>query len=138
MVGSTDRGTVIMMSVVGVIFVALGVFLWFFQPQARPVAVAAILFFGACLAVGLLQLQGGRLSRVVYARLMGAVTMLMGVGCAALGLVAWRDHNALDRGPWQLSVAVGVIGLIFFGGGGLLLMIRGGRPFGVDADGFRR
>ncbi|WP_256839085.1 hypothetical protein [Ornithinimicrobium faecis] len=133
-----SRGRSIMLVVGGAIFVALGVLIWVVDPSSRPVAVAAILFFGACLAVGLLELLGGRLSPVARARVMGVIAMLMGVGCAALGVVAWNDHNAFNRGPWQLSVGVGVVGLIFFGLGGLLLFIRGGRPFGVDRDGFRR
>lgn len=132
------RGKAIGVIVIGAVFVALGVVIWFVDPSNRPLAGAAILFFGACLAVAVLELLGPRFSRVVRARLMGAVSMVMGLGCGALAVTAWRDHNALDRGPWQFNVAVGVIGLIFFGLGGLLLFIRGGRPFGVDRDGFRR
>lgn len=131
------RGRVIAMTVIGAIFVVLGVIMWFVDSSSRPVAVTAILFFGACLAVGLLQLSGQRASRVTQARLMGAISTVMGLGCGALALTAWRDHGAFDRGPWQFSVTIGVIGFIFFGLGGLLLLIRGGRPFGVDRDRFR-
>ena len=117
--------------VVGTMFVVLGGVLWFVDPQSRPVAVTAILFFGACAAVGGLELAGGRLSRATRARLMGAVAMLMGVGLGALALVAWQDPNAFPRAPQPVSVIIGLLGLVFFGGGGLLLLIRAGRPFGV-------
>lgn len=133
-----SRGRTIVMTVIGTIFVALGVVIWVVDPSSRGVAATAILFFGACLAVGLLELFGQRASRVTRARLMGAIAMVMGLGCGALGFIAWQDPHAFDRAPWQVSVAVGVAGLLFFGLGGLLLFIRGGRPLGLDRDGFRR
>lgn len=126
------------MMVVGAIFVAVGVLLWVVEPEARIPATVCILFFGAVVAVGALERWGERLNRVTRARLMGAVAMVMGLGCGAMALATWITPGFFTRAPPPVIVAVGLIGLIFFGGGGLLLLIRGGRPFGLDRDGFRR
>ncbi|WP_114907934.1 hypothetical protein [Ornithinimicrobium murale] len=132
------RGRAIAMVVIGTIFVALGVLIWFVDPQSWPLAAAAVLFFGACVGVGVLELLGGRVSTVVRARMMGLISMPMGLGCGALALIAWDDPRVIDRAPPAVTVAFGLIGLVFFGGGGLLLLIRGGRPFGVDRADYRR
>lgn len=80
------------------------------------------------MAVGVLEFLKGHISRVTRARLMGAFAMLMGLGSGALAVVAWDDTTAFTRAPQGVSVVVGLIGLVF-GGGGLLLLIRGERPF---------
>lgn len=112
------------------LFVVGGIFLWAVVPGGAPVGIVAILFFGACAAVGFVQLKEHTMRESTKARIMGVICMMMGLGCGAMGLVALNDPSAFQRAPAPVTVAVGVIGLIFFGGGGLLLLIRGGRPFG--------
>lgn len=132
------QGRTITMTIIGAVFVVVGAVLWWVDPSARPAATVGILFFGACVAIGVLELLKGRISRVTWARLMGTAALLMGLGCGALALVAWDDPTAFRRAPQLVSVVVGLTGLVFFGGGGLLLLIRGGRPFGVDRADYRR
>lgn len=122
----------------GLAFVALALLLLVVEPEAWPVAVTAGLFFGAVAAVGILEGFGGRLRPTTRSRLMGTIAVVMGLGCGALAWTAWQHPGAFDRAPQAMSVAIGLIGLVFFGGGGLLLLVRGGRPFGVNQDGFRR
>lgn len=133
-----SRGRSILMIVIGAIFVALGVLIWVVDPGAWIPAMVAILFFGAVVAVGALERWGHRVSEVAKARMMGAVALVMGLGCGAMAVATWSNPGFFTRGPQPFIVGVGLVGLVFFGGGGLLLMIRGGRPFGVDRDGFRR
>lgn len=133
-----SRGKNITMLVLALLFVVGGIFVWVVVPGGAAPGIVAVIFFGAVAAVAVLELVKGRLSRATEARIMGAVSMLMGLGTGAMALVAWRDPTVFQRAPQPVTVTVGLIGLIFFGVGGLLLMIRGGRPFGVDRDGFRR
>lgn len=125
------RGKNIAMVVIGLAFVAAAIFMWVVEPESWPIALTAGLFFSACAAVGAIEGWGDRLAPATRARLMGAFSMVMGLGCGALAWTAWQHPGAFDRAPQAVSVAVGLIGLLFFGVGGLLLLIRGGRPFGT-------
>lgn len=120
-----------MMIIIGLGFVVLSLFLVIVEPEAWPMALTAGLFFFAVAVVGVIEAVGDRLRHSTKARLMGAISMVMGAGCGALAWTSLIHHSAFNRAPWWFNVGMGLFGLLFFGGGGLLLLIRGGRPFGV-------
>ncbi len=123
-----ERRTTGMVIIGGLIFVVLAGFLAVVQPDARPLALSAALFFGAVAAIAAVERGRHRISPTTNARLMGAASVLFGVGFGAMGVVAWRDPYAFDRAPQAVIVAVAVLGLVFFGVGGVLLIVTGGRP----------
>lgn len=116
-----ERREGIKLSLVSLLFVVGGGFLWFGLGQ--PMGLVAIAFFGACLLVGLVQI-GGTDTRVGrWALVVGA--LVLGLGCGLAALVMFVDPGAAPPGrSAALGVIVGVVGFGFFFGGGLLVLIR--------------
>ena len=108
--------------VVSALFVLAGLAIGIAQPAERGMALATVLFFGGCLVVGLL-----KRGLVTSPRVMGVASILMGLGAGVMAWLAQDGREGLWPTPWVL--VMGVAGLLFFGGGGLMLLIRNGRPF---------
>lgn len=107
--------------VVSAFFVLAGLGIGIAQPEERGMALACVLFFGGCLLVALM-----KRGLVTSPRTMGAASILMGLGCGAIAWLASAGRDGLW--PTPLVVVMGLAGLVFFGGGGLLLLVRNGRP----------
>ena len=132
----------VLLTLIGLAFVAMGVFLLVRgDPEDAALAWGLIAFFGACAAVGLVQLLPVRRARLdqngaLVLRPLGKVgTLLAGVAMGA-GCFIFAP-NAAAQGDTFMSY-VCYFGAVFFGGGSLLALWRtlAGPPIArIDARG---
>lgn len=94
--------------------------------------LTAIVFFGACGLVGLVQLislyRGGTGEPTGPAGMlaMAAASFALGVGCLLMFLLAATGASSITQ-SWRsplVAAAAGAVGTIFFGGGSGLLAVR--------------
>ena len=121
-----------LMLVVSLLFVAAGAFLLW--ANRDPGALMPMLFFGACAAVFTMKLREGRArTRTEWPELRGdtillrrsskaiwtyaVISIAMGVGCGMISFMA----------AGTVEYIIGVAGLVFFGGGGIAILLKGGR-----------
>lgn len=107
----------ILLLVGSLVFVAAGVFVLLFGPVLLGLVVIA--FFGGCALIGLTQLLGA--DHPVTPILMGVGSIGMGLGCLAM-LAGALSGSPSGPGDWVL-VAIMLIGALFFGVGGVLLIL---------------
>jgi len=106
--------------VVSALFVLVGVGL-LLSPGDRPLGALVVAFFGGCLLVGISRRRGDRSAGV---RLLATGGLLMGVGCGVMAATLLAGELTTSRVPEPVLVAVAVVGLVFFGGGSVLLWVR--------------
>lgn len=116
----SERRTAIKLIVVSALFVIAGAVILFVG--RAPMGLLALLFFGGCLIAGVMMLVGpdtraGQLLAIVGALGMGAGSASLAIMSMAGVSLGWRGHPAV-------AIPLGLIGGIFFGGGGILLLIR--------------
>lgn len=126
-----SRGEAWALTIISGLFVLAGIFV--IGVVGEPaVGLLSIVFFGATLVVGLLQLVSlhrggtGEPAGPVGLLVMAAASFLLGVACLMLALVAIITPESLSspgRSPLVGAVA-GAVGTIFFGGGSGLLVVR--------------
>lgn len=115
-----SRGSGVALVIGSTLFVIAGAALWFMTGQL--IGLTSLLFFGACLLTGILSLID--LTPRTRALATAGAAILMGAGCGALAVLGavggfdttWRSSS--------FAAVIGGIGLIFFGGGGVVLLIR--------------
>lgn len=107
----------ILLLVISLLFVAAGVFVLLFGPVMLGLVVIA--FFGGCALIGLTQLLGA--DHPATPILMGVGSIGMGLGCLAM-LAGGLSGGPSDAGDWVM-VAIMLIGALFFGAGGVLLVL---------------
>lgn len=82
----------------------------------------AVLFFGGCLITGVMILVGTETRAGKILAILGCLGM--GGGCLTLGILSLSGAPLGPRGHPAVAVPIGLIGGIFFGGGGILLLVR--------------
>ncbi|USQ81912.1 hypothetical protein NF556_09815 [Ornithinimicrobium faecis] len=104
------------------------IFLWVVDPGSRPIAVIGGLFFGGGLLV-LLTVQHANITKDGFFRTIGAASAFLGVACALGAFFAITDPASVTyaRFPASSVLIVCILGAIFFGLGGLCVLIRGRR-----------
>lgn len=127
----TSRGEAWGLTLVSGLFVLAGIFIIVVVGDVAIGAVS-IVFFGAGLIVGLMQLVSlarggsGEPTGPVGLLLMAVASFLLGVACLALLLLAivdWGSIASPGRSPLVAALA-GAVGTVFFGGGSGLLAVR--------------
>ena len=111
------RFKAVLLLVGSLLFVAAGVVVLLVGPAVLGLVVIA--FFGGCALIGLTQLLGA--DHPVTPILMGVGSIGMGLGCLAM-LAGGLSGGPSDAGDWVL-VAIMLIGALFFGLGGVLLVL---------------
>lgn len=117
-----QRREAILLVLVSTGFVVTGGVLWLATGSA--IGLVCVVFFGACFLAGVMQLVGPGSPRA--AGWIGVVAaLLMGAGCGMLMLLVLAGGVELSPGRSPLvAVIAGGVGLVFFGGGGVLLLVR--------------
>ncbi len=119
-----SRGEAWALTLISMLFVLAGVFLIVVTGETGT-GLVAIVFFGACLVVGLVQLAshgrggGGRPTGPVALLVMALASFALGVACLlmlGLALVEPESIASPSRSP-VVAVVVGAVGTVFFGGG---------------------
>lgn len=126
---------------ISALFVAGGV--WMLTMGELAFGLATTLFFSACLIVGVVMWVGertnrrgdgrsGRTAERLFALLMPAAALLMGLGCLALLILTlmdpdWPDTGTAARYSPALIIGASLVGTVLFGGGSVLLLIRARR-----------
>ncbi|HIT77111.1 MAG TPA: hypothetical protein IAA98_16150 [Candidatus Avipropionibacterium avicola] len=116
----SERRTAIMLIVVSALFVIAGTAIW--VAGGDPMGLLAMLFFGGCLIAGVMMLVGPYTRAGQILAILGALGM--GAGCASLAIMAMAGVPLGWRGHPAVAIPIGLIGAIFFGGGGILLLVR--------------
>lgn len=115
-----ERREAILLTLGSAAFVAAGAFLW--SIGSPGIGLVGIVFFGACMLAGIMQLTKSKPAR---AWLGVSAALILGVGCGLLMLHGLSDgFQESARRPREVAIVVGGVGLVFFGGGGLLLLFR--------------
>ena len=93
------------------------------------ILLTAGLFFGGGVLV--LIAAGSGKKGAAFHRAMGAAMTVCGAGCACMVLFAANDPESMTGprgGGWMDAALIGLIGTVFFGGGGLYLLAKGLQP----------
>lgn len=117
----------------GSLLVVVSLVLWVIEPETWPVTPAVALFFLAVAVVGAISEFGPRWAPATRSRLIGVGAVLMGLGGAAVAWAVWQHPGTFDDGPLWVGLLITLLALIFFGGGGLVLL-RYGRPSAPGAS----
>jgi len=132
----------VLLTLFGVAFVALGVFLLVQgDPADAPLAWGVIAFFGACAVVGLVQILPVRKARLnnegaLVLRPLGKVGTLLAGVAMGVGCFIFAPYAAAEGDTFISYVCY--FGAVFFGGGSLLALglILAGPPLArIDARG---
>lgn len=127
------RTTAVLLSLIGLAFVALGVFVLIEgEARSRSLAIGCIAFFGACALIGLANLLPKRKLKAdpdgaftIYADAGQSLTLIIGGAGMAIGCFMFAPLARAD-GNW-LVVAAAWLGVAFFGLGipvGLWRLLR--------------
>lgn len=130
----SERRSAILLIVVSAVFVLIGLGM---IVSGEPVAIVVVLFFSACGLAGFMRLP--TMSPQSGLRLAIAGSTLFAAACA--GILALAVMGMSIDSPTMPSTAltvVAAVGLVFFGGGAILLTVmyrRNRRDIGRNQDG---
>lgn len=117
---------------ISALFVLTGILLLAVE-GVSAIAVVAIVFFGACLLVGVVQLVGlhrggsGEPTGPLALLVMATASFLFAIACLLLLLFAVLDWEGLNTSPGRsraLAALAGGVGTVFFGGESGVLVVR--------------
>jgi len=107
--------------VAGVAFVTVGIFLLVVGRETL-LAVALILFFSATTAIEV----ADRVEWAYASFIIPVACVLAGLGCAGLAVLFFSDPTGFEgsRYPPVVVAIVTIVGAVFFGGGGIVALVR--------------
>lgn len=127
----TSLPRAVALTVISGLFVLAGIFVMTVVGDAGT-GLVAVVFFGACLLVGLVQIGSlsrggdGEVTGPFGLLVMALASFVMGVGCLILLLLAVTDPGTIAspaRSPLVAAI-IGAIGTVFFGGGSGLIAVK--------------
>lgn len=114
------------LALISAVFVGAGVAMLIVNPAEWLMPVLSIVFFGTCLLVFITQMVQARRARRGH-DLGGLPVWIAVIGCAGFAVTCGMLLDSILDAPGPAKVFLGVVclvGIVFFGGGGLMLLAR--------------